>query len=631
MIKPSEMMGVGSRSLKNKITRSPTGLKSLKFSRRVAIKYGIRYGFDSMPALVFRKSFATKTENCSSPSGPCNSYLNLRKFKYIINTPSKKSLSISSGSVVSIQDIRKCTKNLASMKCCYPMFISQNALQHFNAESAEKTYSVTYLHNTFTQNKRCKNILDKRIRKVNKQSMPMVNQPSIYKMDTLTSINLKVFNYLQRILNIEPSTKINSVTQDMGTFLSSIKLLTPDYRYNKVFESAFSSLSEMISAAVNVEIPSVKQTTAQGIEAPSPRLTRTLKNDKDIRSDRRKREKEKFIQKLHQESVLRRVLTFVNPVICSYLLKDNIGAFISETDSKIPAVRSGTIFSKRNYEATKAIEKLSPCQIGALGKDGSNKKQTGIIKKRFISLLHQLSSVKTELTHLGCKIKQKQIFERYHNSFSFQPNGSVLSVQIHNLYEKNILTSEIQEVSSYLQSMFNFGTSTKITKPGRIFVSAKKVNRELKIASVITQDANALLNQQIREIQNFQYENALEKDSELGRGYQNSFVQAPLIDLKYFDHTIKKAGLQHMYAGVTYNSGELVFKKPAPQKKEFKTENKGNIQTKKMFSTEIYEDTLNEFFREKKIHEQEIGIIADRVYRIIEKRISIEKDRRGLF
>jgi hypothetical protein len=214
-------------------------------------------------------------------------------------------------------------------------------------------------------------------------------------------------------------------------------------------------------------------------------------------------------------------------------------------------------------------------------------------------------------------------------------------------YAKNVLTSLSPLARSYLQGALNFEFAN--LKPGLIVASAEKANKEPKSKSVSTQDADALSSQQVRSIRTLQYESALKKDIEPGRedlffsfrdvkalkenihSFHDSFFPVPLINLERFDHIIKKTSSRDVDTDVTYDSGELVFKKPASQKNEIVTENKGNVQTKKIFPTETHEDPRKEFFKEKKIQDHEIGIIADRVYRIIEKRISIEKDRRGLF
>ena len=79
---------------------------------------------------------------------------------------------------------------------------------------------------------------------------------------------------------------------------------------------------------------------------------------------------------------------------------------------------------------------------------------------------------------------------------------------------------------------------------------------------------------------------------------------------------------------ISHNSStELILKKPAVQKTEIISENKA--QTEKTSSRNINDTLIRESFKEKS--QYEINRIADTVYKIIEKRITIEKDRRGLF
>lgn len=74
-------------------------------------------------------------------------------------------------------------------------------------------------------------------------------------------------------------------------------------------------------------------------------------------------------------------------------------------------------------------------------------------------------------------------------------------------------------------------------------------------------------------------------------------------------------------------SSELILKKPAIQNTQINSENKATVE--KTASQNINETFIRGSFKEKPPHE--INRIADTVYKIIEKRIMIEKDRRGLF
>ncbi len=98
-------------------------------------------------------------------------------------------------------------------------------------------------------------------------------------------------------------------------------------------------------------------------------------------------------------------------------------------------------------------------------------------------------------------------------------------------------------------------------------------------------------------------------------------------DLKYGIPGGMKTSAEIPTGEPAYNSSqELIFKKPAVQKTENIPENKE--QTENTVHRNINDTFIRESFKEKPIHE--INRIADTVYRMIEKRISIEKDRRGL-
>ncbi|MCZ7384205.1 MAG: hypothetical protein O8C63_05580 [Candidatus Methanoperedens sp.] len=101
----------------------------------------------------------------------------------------------------------------------------------------------------------------------------------------------------------------------------------------------------------------------------------------------------------------------------------------------------------------------------------------------------------------------------------------------------------------------------------------------------------------------------------------------PGIGLKYGIPNDMKTPVEIPTGELAYNSGqELIFKKPVVQKTEIIPENKE--QAEKNTPRNINDTFIRESFKEKPIHE--INRIADTVYRMIEKRISIEKDRRRL-
>jgi hypothetical protein len=99
------------------------------------------------------------------------------------------------------------------------------------------------------------------------------------------------------------------------------------------------------------------------------------------------------------------------------------------------------------------------------------------------------------------------------------------------------------------------------------------------------------------------------------------------IDLKYGIPTDMTTPVEISTGNLAYNpTAELILKKPVVQKTGIIQENKE--QAEKTTPRNINDTLIRESFKEKSLHE--INRIADTVYRMIEKRISIEKDRRGL-
>lgn len=74
-------------------------------------------------------------------------------------------------------------------------------------------------------------------------------------------------------------------------------------------------------------------------------------------------------------------------------------------------------------------------------------------------------------------------------------------------------------------------------------------------------------------------------------------------------------------------TSKLIFRKPAMQSNDTALENNQVLQTEKRISLKTNDDLEKDFL--KKAPMPEINIIADKVYKIIENRISVEKERRG--
>jgi len=104
------------------------------------------------------------------------------------------------------------------------------------------------------------------------------------------------------------------------------------------------------------------------------------------------------------------------------------------------------------------------------------------------------------------------------------------------------------------------------------------------------------------------------------------------INFKYADHLHKKRnspGLQDGTSDIYHNSFEMVHKKPMVQKIDADSEVDEFLPPENKTSTRLSESLIKESSVETQT--REMSIIAEKVYKIIEKKISIEKDRRGLF
>jgi len=99
------------------------------------------------------------------------------------------------------------------------------------------------------------------------------------------------------------------------------------------------------------------------------------------------------------------------------------------------------------------------------------------------------------------------------------------------------------------------------------------------------------------------------------------------------DHIVKKertVGSRDVAVDVTYGTNELVLKKTATRPYDVVSDDdNGQLRTDKIDHSNTSDNLVKEALKENSAHE--IGKIADRVYKLIERKISIEKDRRGIF
>ena len=89
------------------------------------------------------------------------------------------------------------------------------------------------------------------------------------------------------------------------------------------------------------------------------------------------------------------------------------------------------------------------------------------------------------------------------------------------------------------------------------------------------------------------------------------------------------SGLKNSINNINNKTTELILRKPLAQSSNIASEIKESLQRERATSIKIHDSVIKDSSKTNPIHE--INIIADNVYKIIEKRISIERERRGAF
>ena len=98
----------------------------------------------------------------------------------------------------------------------------------------------------------------------------------------------------------------------------------------------------------------------------------------------------------------------------------------------------------------------------------------------------------------------------------------------------------------------------------------------------------------------------------------------------YIMKKVRPVGSRDLAGDVTYGTKELVLKKTATRPFDVVSDNDNRqLRTDKIDHSNTSDNLVKEALKEKSAHE--ISKIADKVYKLIERKISIEKDRRGLF
>ncbi|MGB8217836.1 MAG: hypothetical protein WCE94_11095 [Candidatus Methanoperedens sp.] len=203
----------------------------------------------------------------------------------------------------------------------------------------------------------------------------------------------------------------------------------------------------------------------------------------------------------------------------------------------------------------------------------------------------------------------------------------------------NTLSKSNQGIHHFVHATQPSNNENQSGEPTRINVDGTQAG----IRNITEKSTESVLKN--RTIVNTHYENIIREYEKTGykntiRSHQEGIIlkqaEDQFSDLVFPGHGI---GLKYGIPGgmktpvetpageLAYNSGqELIFKKPVVQKTEIIPEN--GEQAENTVHRNINDTFIRESFKEKPIHE--INRIADTVYRMIEKRISIEKDRRGL-
>ncbi|KCZ70552.1 hypothetical protein ANME2D_02572 [Candidatus Methanoperedens nitroreducens] len=213
------------------------------------------------------------------------------------------------------------------------------------------------------------------------------------------------------------------------------------------------------------------------------------------------------------------------------------------------------------------------------------------------------------------------------------------------------LSSKNPAILNYLQRSVNtyiLNTSYKLNKAANSLLSGIQPSDREKRSSgfpliktaiwpstdkaVSSRDVDTPLLQQNTGLKNISYRNTPGEYEITRKGSLiHPFNRLNIINNLQYANTIEKrrasADLKDVTGGTAYSSKELILNKPVIQKTDITSEDKEHLHDMK--TTTKMRDNLIEPFKQKPIYE--INTIADKVYKIIERKISIEKDRRGLF
>lgn len=452
-----------------------------------------------------------------------------------------------------------------------------------------------------------------------KEFLTASDQSNTYTGNILTPINLVLLSYLQRALNFNNPISVKVPTQDIH--MLSFKKMVIDSKYYNTSEQ-FVERKQELKVSFNK-----RSLCPKNILIPAnPVINQNFNNSTyvniisylqkmlsfeffDSKSDRKVVSPGKIDKTLMginisiQNTDALSVLS-ADPVILGYMHNRNVKISITEFNRVIYAAK------KVGIAAGKSVPSL---------------------RNDFLSL-RQTRNLKNDDYNASGKI------------------GNRIKQLIKDLYIPDPSTGAIIKsvnpvTLGYLQSVLNFKTIN--SELDQFFFGLKAISKASNTLSAAPQEIDSSSFQQIRKKQGLQYGYFFNRDAKLtGRNvipafqtgrllkgnvnpsYDNFFSKS-LTGFEYARQFTKKNRLPDVYEDLLYSSKELVLKKAALQKAEIISENTEETQTEKISSSRKQEFLAKELAKEKPMHE--LDMIANRVYKIIERRISIEKDRRGLF
>ncbi len=565
----SNKIFTGSNGLKINIPKFAIGQNSSNFSMKIVGKYNVFHKSDSLPALIFRRLSDVKTNNKSLYNEPFNIFISFQNFNDFINQ-FQKTLKLLSNSIIATSDVHSCI----------------NALTLKRYSSPASKYP-----------------------EVKRYAFPVI---ATGKTDGISGRKTDTIVAYQKALNFNTSTNIEIVTQDIEKPFFKKTETDPQYGNNatgqirerkKQFIMTFNQYPSYRNILIS-ENPVTRSYLYNnfnfGLSGPEHSLTIASTNKTDEASE--------DVKAVTPRADIPSKVS-ANPIFLDYMHSRNIDVSGSEPNRIIYAAKKVDASLTGNFGTSKSTDSQSTYTLSPL--------QTRNSKNENNSTSGQAGEGKIQL------ITELQ-------SLYFPAKSKIISLNSMN--------------SRHLQRALNFKSVN--SKFEMDFFSTKTADKASTVISPALQGIDSSF-QQIGNVQNLKYGYFFNNDIKLtGRNVasvfkdkrilrkstapsQDNVFPYPLTDFKYVNGFMKRNRLYEVGEDPVYDSRELVLKKTFPQKVEVVSENNKGIQTENVSPGRIRNDLDKKMMDEKPV--REIEIIADKVYKIIERRISIEKDRRGLF